>query len=205
MFAIAVCGASGSGKSTLSKTIIEKLGDRCVYLAQDCYYKNRTDLSFEERAKLNYDSPEAFDMRTLIDDINLLKSGKPITKKGYDYVNHIRADTNDIINPADVLLLDGIHSFATEELRSSFDLKIFIDVDADICILRRARRDMQLRGRDINGIIDQYITTVKPMYEKYIKNYSKYADLIISNSGNNPLFVDMLTFYIENMPNINQQ
>jgi len=130
-------------------------------------------------------------------DMKQLSEGKSITRKRYDYSNHCRADkTDEIIEPADILIIEGIHAFYDERLRDMMDFKIYIRVDPDICLLRRVKRDINHRGREINGIAEQYLSTVKPMYERYIKNYIDYADLIVAGGGKNAKISDILAFYI---------
>ena len=132
MIFIGICGASGSGKSTLADSLAAALGDRCLVLQQDCYYKDHSHLPFEERCKLNYDEPGIFDHDALLADVQSLMNGQPITRKGYDYANHRRADTEEIITPPDVLILEGIHCFHDERLLQLMYLKLYMNVDADI-------------------------------------------------------------------------
>jgi len=196
MLVIGICGASGSGKSTLARELEAKLNKRCVYLKQDSYYKDHSDMSFEERERINYDEPEAFEHEALSADLQLLREGKAITAKDYDYANHRRCDSDARIEPADVVLVEGIHTFYDEKVRELFDFKIYIQVDPDVCLLRRVKRDIRDRGRSIDGIYRQYLDTVKPMYEKYIRNYIEYADLIVNRGGKNAKIVDILAHYI---------
>jgi len=197
MLIIGICGASGSGKSTLAKELAQKIEGRTVLINQDAYYRDHAYLPFEERAKINYDEPRVFEHDELLYDVKLLKDGKAITRKAYDYTHHCRADVQgDLIEPAETLIVEGIHAFYDERLRDLMDFKIFIRLDPDICLLRRVCRDITDRGREIGGIAEQYLTTVKPMYEKYIRNYIDYADLIVAGGGKNAKISDMLAFYI---------
>ena len=196
MLTIGICGASGSGKTTLAQELAGRLGKRCVYLKQDAYYIDQSTLPFEERCRVNYDEPDIFEHDALYADLLSLKDGKPITRKGYDYVNHRRADPGDLIPAADVTIIEGIHAFYDERIRGILDMKIYIQVDPDICLLRRFTRDIRDRGRDVESVARQYIETVKPMYERHIRNYAAYADIILANGGKNPRFVDMLMLYI---------
>lgn len=196
MIFIGICGASGSGKSTLADSLATALGSRCFVLQQDCYYKDHSHLPFEERCKLNYDEPGIFDHDALLADVQALMAGHPITRKGYDYANHRRADTEEIITPPDVLILEGIHSFHDERLLSLMYLKLYMNVDADICLLRRIERDITERGRSIDSISDQYRTTVRPMFEQYIRNYINLADVIVARGGKNARIVEILYGYV---------
>ncbi len=196
MLVIGICGASGSGKSTLARELERRLDKKCVYLKQDSYYKDHPDMSFEERKSINYDEPAAFEHEALRNDLFALREGRAITTKMYDYVRHRRCDADELIEPADVVLLEGLHIFYDENVRDLIDFKIFIQVDPDVCLLRRVKRDMRDRGRDIEGISRQYLDTVKPMYEQYIRNYVRYADLIVARGGKNARIVDILAHYI---------
>ena len=197
MLMIGICGASGSGKSTLAEELVKKISKPTVLINQDAYYRDHAYLPFEERAKINYDEPGVFEHDELLYDMKQLSEGKSITRKRYDYANHCRADkTDEIIEPADILIIEGIHAFYDERLRDMMDFKIYIRVDPDICLLRRVKRDINHRGREINGIAEQYLSTVKPMYERYIKNYIEYADLIVAGGGKNAKISDILAFYI---------
>lgn len=196
MLVIGICGASGSGKSTLARELEARLNKRCVYLKQDSYYKDHPDMSFEDRERINYDEPDAFEHGALRADIYSLREGRPITAKSYDYTQHRRCDSSELILPADVVLIEGIHVFYDAAVRELLDFKIYIQVDPDVCLLRRVKRDIRDRGRSIDGIYRQYLETVKPMYEKYIRNYIDYADLIVARGGKNARIVDILAHYI---------
>ncbi|MBQ4158485.1 MAG: uridine kinase [Clostridia bacterium] len=197
MLIIGICGASGSGKSTLAEELVKKITKPAVLINQDAYYRDHAYLPFEERAKINYDEPGVFEHDELLYDMKQLSEGKSITRKQYDYANHRRADqTNELIHPADIVIIEGIHAFYDERLRDMMDFKIYIRVDPDICLLRRVKRDINHRGREINGIAEQYLSTVKPMYERYIKTYIEYADLIVAGGGKNAKISDILAFYI---------
>lgn len=196
MLIIGICGASGSGKSTLARELEARLDRRCVYLKQDSYYRDHSELSFEERERINYDEPEAFEHDVLYSDLLALREGKPITAKNYDYTLHRRDDSGELIQPAEVVLIEGIHVFFDPAVREIMDIKIYIQVDPDICLLRRVKRDIRDRGRSVESVYRQYLETVKPMYEKHIRNYIEYADLIVAQGGKNPKIVDLLAHYI---------
>lgn len=196
MIFIGICGASGSGKSTLADSLAAALGDRCFVLQQDCYYKDHSHLPFAERCLLNYDEPSIFDHDALLQDVTDLMNGKAITRKGYDYANHRRADTEEIITPPDVLILEGIHCFHDQRLLDLMYLKLYMNVDADICLLRRIERDINERGRSIDSISNQYRSTVRPMFEQYIRNYVNLADVIVARGGKNARIVEILAGYV---------
>ena len=196
MIFIGICGASGSGKSTLADSLASALGDHALVLQQDCYYKDHSHLPVEERCRLNYDKPDIFDHDALLADVQALMNGQSITRKGYDYANHKRADTDEIITPPDVLILEGIHCFHDERLLKLMYLKLYMNVDADICLLRRIERDITERGRSIDSISEQYRSTVRPMFEQYIRNYINLADVIVARGGKNARIVEILAGYV---------
>jgi len=196
MLFIGICGASGSGKSTLAEELSKAVGANCYVINQDAYYKDHSHLSFEERCLLNYDEPEIFDHDLLLEDISKLLEGQPITHKGYDYSQHRRADSDELIYPCDVMILEGIHSFYDERLCELMYLKLYMSVEPDICLLRRIQRDITERGRAIDNISMQYLSTVKPMYDKYIRNYIHQADVIVAHGGKNARIVDILAGYV---------
>ena len=199
MIFIGICGASGSGKSTLADALTNDIKASVVVLHQDSYYVNHPDMTFEERAKLNYDEPEMFDHDALYEDVCSLLAGQPIRRKAYDFTVHARCDTDESIQPADVLILEGIHAFYDRRLMDKMFLKLYVSVDPDICLLRRIQRDILERGRDINGIADQYLSTVKPMYEKYIRNYQSDADVVVMQGGKNARIVEILNGYLRSV------
>ena len=196
MLIIGICGASGSGKSTLAEELANRINRNCIYLKQDSYYKDHPDMTFEERERINYDEPEAFEHNALYEDLCSLRAGQSITAKNYDYTQHRRCDSGATLQPTDVVLIEGIHVFYDEAVRNMMDFKIYIQVDPDICLLRRVKRDIRDRGRSIEGVYRQYLDTVKPMYERHIRNYVDYADLIVAHGGKNAKIVDILAHYI---------
>ena len=199
MIFIGICGASGSGKSTLARELTNDVRASVVVLQQDSYYVNHPDMTFEERARLNYDEPGIFDHDALYEDVCSLLAGQPIRKKAYDFALHARCDTDEIIQPADVLILEGIHSFYDKRLLAKMFLKLYVSVDPDICLLRRIQRDILERGRDINSIAEQYTSTVKPMYDKYVRNYITDADVVVMRGGKNARIVEILNGYIRSV------
>lgn len=189
-------GASGSGKSTLAEELSRAIGEGCTILNHDCYYRDHPSLTLEERSLLNYDEPEIFDHDLFLEDIKRLLDGKPITRKRYDYAHHRRDDTDDLIEPPEVLIIEGIHVFYDERLCELMFLKLYMSVDADICLLRRIARDINERGRTIDNISVQYLSTVKPMYDKHIRNYIEFADVIVAHGGRNARIVQILAGYV---------
>ena len=196
MLIVGICGASGSGKSTLAARIRDSLSCSCHVMGQDGYYRSFPELSFAERARTNYDEPSIFDYDEMLRDVQALARGEAITTKAYDYTQHLRADKQDLIDPPDVLILEGIHMFRDRRLCEMMVLKVFLQVDADICLLRRIRRDIKQRGRTIDNIAAQYLETVKPMYEKYISKYIDDADFAVMRGGKNRMAIDAISAYL---------
>ena len=197
MLFIGICGASGSGKTTLARELVRDIGAESVVLNQDAYYTDHSDLTFEERTHLNYDEPGIFDHDLLYQDVCDLMAGKPITRKAYDFSQHRRADTTEIVYPAPVLILEGIHAFHDPRLMEKMFLKLYISVEPDICLLRRIRRDIKDRGRQIDNIAEQYLTTVKPMYDRWIRNYIHDADVVVMKGGKDTRIVPILAGYLQ--------
>ena len=194
---IGIAGGSGSGKSTLAKHITDKFSKGVAVLRHDDYYKSGAGLSDEQKAKVNYDKPDAFDTDLLIFHIDKLIGGFTIESPIYDYEAHERAHETRRVQSAEVILVDGILIFENRELRERFDLKIFVDTDADVRILRRIVRDVRGRGRTLDSVIEQYLKTVKPMHEAFVEPTKKYADVIIPEGGNNPIAYGMIIEKIE--------
>lgn len=197
-YIVGIAGGSGSGKSTFVGGLKEVLGDKCIIIEHDAYYKPHDDLEYEERTKINYDEPDAFDWELFIEQLESLRDGKSIEAPVYDYTRHTRSSETKIIEPSNIILLDGLLLFHDERIANLCDLKIFIDTDADTRILRRALRDIKERGRTLESVTMQYFDTVKPMYEKYIDPTKKKADIILPNGGKNPLAVDMVASFLKN-------
>ena len=193
---VSIIGASGSGKSTLAKEIEDSLTCTSAIIGLDCYYRDHSDLPFEERVHINYDEPDIFDFDQLYADIQRLQGGLPITRKGYDYARHMRADSDELIQPMDVLILEGIHMFRDKRITDLMSLKVYMHVDIDVCLLRRIKRDIRVRGRSIENIAEQYMATVKPMYEEYISKYIREADFAVMRGGRNRMAIDAISAYI---------
>ena len=199
MLFIGICGASGSGKSTLASELATLVNQSILIINQDAYYLNHPDLTFEERCRLNYDEPSIFDHDLLLDDVKKLLAGERVPKKRYDYARHCRADSQgDFLEPRDVIIVEGIHAFFDPRLRAMMDLRLYMRVDPDICLLRRIQRDINERGRAIDNISAQYTSTVKPMFDQYIRNYEQYADVIVARGGKNAKITEILAGYINN-------
>lgn len=196
MLVIGICGASGSGKSTLAGELCRAIGPGAMVINHDSYYRDHGHLSYNERALLNYDEPQIFDHDLFLADVEALLAGNPITRKHYDYSQHRRADSQELIYPRDVLIIEGIHVFHDERLCEIMFLKLYMSVEPDICLLRRITRDINERGRAIDNISAQYLTTVKPMYDRYIRNYIELADVIVAHGGRNARIVDILAGYV---------
>ena len=195
---IGIAGGTGSGKTTLTKHLIDSFGGNISVVYHDNYYKAHPNMTYEERASLNYDHPDAFDTELIASDLKKLKEGKSVISPTYDYANHNRAKETLIIEPKPVVLTEGILTLYDEELRNLFDIKIFVDADADERILRRVLRDTKERGRDIENIIDQYLTTVKPMHYRYVEPTRMYADIVL-NSGMNDVAFDLVKQKIKSL------
>ena len=189
---IGVAGGSGSGKSTLTRLLKETFGDAVTLMNHDDYYKAQDDVPFEERCKRNYDHPDAFDTDLLISHLKELRAGRPIQCPVYDYSQHNRSKEVRAVAPAPVILVDGILILENKELRDLFDIKIFVDTDADVRVLRRILRDTKERGRSLDSVINQYLNTVKPMHEAFVEPSKKYADIIVPAGGRNPVVLEMI-------------
>ncbi|MGN0759365.1 MAG: uridine kinase [Candidatus Ventricola sp.] len=199
MLFIGICGASGSGKSTLAQELATMVNRSILIINQDAYYLDHPDLSFEERCRLNYDEPSVFDHDLLLEDVKKLLSGERVPKKRYDYTRHCRADVPGVfMEPHDVIIVEGIHAFYDPRLRDMMDMKLYMHVESDICLLRRIERDIKERGRQIDNISMQYTTTVKPMFDQYIRNYEQYADVIVAGGGKDAKITEILAGYINN-------
>lgn len=195
---IGVAGGTGSGKSTLTNRLKGRFGDRITVIYHDNYYKRHDDIPFEERVHLNYDAPESLETDLLAEHLKMLREGKSVECPVYDFSVHNRTDRTVTIEPSPIIIVEGILVLSAEELADELDIKIFVDADADERILRRAERDMKERGRDLHGIIDQYLTTVKPMHYKYVEPAKQRAD-IVCNSGWNDVAFDMISLKIEKL------
>ena len=199
---IGIAGGTGSGKTTITRRILDEFGGDVSVLYHDNYYKRHDDIPFAERKKLNYDHPNAFDTPLLVQHLDALRAGQAIECPTYDYTVHNRAAETITVRPAKVIVVEGILIFAEPELRERLDIKLFVDTDADVRILRRIVRDVRIlrrivrdvrdRGRDLESIVTQYLTTVKPMHEMFVEPSKRYADIIIPEGGHNQVALDFV-------------
>lgn len=189
---IGIAGGTGSGKTTITQKLKKHFGSEVTVLYHDNYYKAHHELTYEERTKLNYDHPDAFDTDLMVRDLTALKSGRAIECPVYDYTIHDRTNSTLTIQPSRVIVVEGILIFEPKELRDLMDIKLFVDTDADVRILRRIQRDVKERGRSLDSVISQYLTTVKPMHEAFVEPSKKFADVIIPEGGQNQVAIDMV-------------
>lgn len=189
---IGIAGGTGSGKTTLTLRLKEKFGEDVSVLYHDNYYKSHSDMPFEERKKLNYDHPDAFDTGRMVKDLQALCRGETIQSPTYDYTIHDRSEVTVAVKPTKVIIVEGILIFENQALRDLMDIKIFVDTDADVRILRRIMRDVKERGRSLDSVVNQYLTTVKPMHEQFVEPSKRYADIVVLEGGHNLVALDMI-------------
>lgn len=190
---IGVAGGSGSGKTSVARAIYDHFGDRSILvLEQDFYYKDQSHLPFEERLKTNYDHPLAFDNDLLIEHVHKLLRYEPIDKPVYDYTLHTRSNQVIHVEPRDVIILEGILVLEDERLRNLMDIKVYVDTDPDLRIIRRLIRDIKERGRTFDSVIDQYLSVVRPMHNQFVEPTKRYADVIIPEGGQNVVAIDLM-------------
>ena len=194
---IGVVGGSGSGKTTVARAIYDFLGMDAAFIDQDAYYRDLLHLPLEERRRINFDHPDAFDTALLVEHLTRLQQGLPIQKPTYDFAAHTRAPATVEIHPRDVILIDGILLFADARLRPLFDIKIFVDVAEDVRFIRRLQRDVAERGRTMDDVIRQYLTTVRPMHLEFVEPSKRYADMILPEGGHNRIGVEMILARVE--------
>lgn len=190
---IGIAGGTGSGKSTVARRVAESLTDTSVaFIDMDAYYKNYVDLPIEQRRKINWDHPESIDWELLERQLAELADGRAIEKPVYDFVQHLRSPRHVAVPPADVVVIDGILLFVEEQVRDLCDVKVFVDADADIRLIRRIRRDIARRGRPLEEILDQYVKTVQPMHLQFVEPSKRYADVIVPRGGHNAVAIGMI-------------
>ena len=194
---IGVAGGSGSGKTTVARAIVDPLDLDAILLDADAYYCDLAHLSLEERKQVNFDHPDALDIPLLADHLTSLAKGQSIEKPTYDFAAHTRAARTVMVEPRDVVLVDGILIFADSRLRPLFDIKVFVDVAGDVRFIRRMRRDILDRGRRLEDVIDQYLGTVRPMHLEFVEPSKRYADVILPEGGQNTIGIEMIRARVE--------
>ncbi|MBE6070861.1 MAG: uridine kinase [Clostridium butyricum] len=198
---IGIAGGSGSGKTTLAQKIKDYFDEEVAILCHDYYYKSNDNISIEERKKLNYDHPNSFETELLIEHLKMLKNGDKIEHPVYSFVEHTRLKETVEVKPKKVIIVEGILIFENKELCDLMDIKVFVDTDADVRIIRRLLRDVQERGRDLDSVVSQYLGTVKPMHEEFVDPSKKRADIIIPEGGDNIVALSMILERIKNFIN----
>ena len=197
---IGVAGGTGSGKTTVAFAILEKVGwNRIALIQHDSYYYDASNLPLEERARLNFDHPDALETPLLVEHLKMLRDGQPVQIPTYDFRTHTRLVEARLVNPEPVILVEGILIFAEPALRELFDVKIFVDADADIRFMRRLERDMKERGRSLDSVIEQYMNTVRPMHLEFVEPSKRYAHVIIPEGGHNTVALDMVVARVQTL------
>lgn len=194
---IGIAGGSGSGKTTLMKNLTKGFGDEITVLSHDNYYRAHDDLPFEQRSKLNYDHPDAFETDLMIEHLKELKAGRPIECPVYDYTIHNRTADTITIRPKNVIIVEGILIFENKALCDLMDIKIFVDTDDDVRLIRRIKRDVAKRGRSLQSVLTQYLETVKPMHEQFVEPSKKNADVVVLEGGKNLVALEMIMSQIQ--------
>lgn len=197
---IGISGGTGSGKSTVTKEVFKAIDDKNVLvIEQDSYYKDQSDISFEDRIKTNYDHPDAFDNALLIQHLSQLIDGKAIEKPIYDFENHNRKKETIRVEPKDIIILEGILIFFEKDIRDLLNIKIFVDTDSDVRVIRRILRDIKDRGRTLDSVILQYMDTVRPAHQQFVEPTKRYADIIIPEGGYNKVAIDLIVAQINDI------
>ena len=195
---IGIAGGSGSGKSTVARNVAQALhAESVAFIDMDAYYRNYAHMAFDERRKINWDHPDAFDWDLLLDHLGRLQRGESIEKPVYDFVTHTRSEKTVVVPPARVVVIDGILLFSDARVRELCDVKVFVDADADIRLIRRMRRDINKRGRPLDEVLDQYLTTVQPMHLQFVEPTKRYADVIVPRGGHNAIAIEMIVAKIQ--------
>jgi uridine kinase len=201
-----VAGGTASGKTTVARAILDAVGAaKIAYLPHDAYYHDRIDLSFEERARLNYDHPDSLDTKLLIRHIKDLSVGAPVHVPVYDFTTDRRTEDTILVEPAPIILVDGILIFTKRKLRDLMDIKIFVDTDSDVRFIRRLQRDMKERGRSLDSIVQQYLETVRPMHLKFVEPSKRYADVIIPGGGQNKVAMEMVVSRLQMLLRVREE
>lgn len=197
---VGISGGTGSGKTTLSDLILGRIGrEKIAYLPHDAYYRDQKHLPIEERAKVNYDHPDSLETELLIKHIEMLKTGQSIDMPIYDFTIHNRKEATLRVDPRPIILVEGILIFVEKALRNLFDMKIYVDTDADIRFIRRLTRDVNERGRSVQSVINQYLQTVRPMHLEFVENSKRYADIFVPEGGLNVVALDMVIARLQSL------
>ena len=197
---VGIAGASASGKSLLANTLVEELqSEQVCVISEDSYYKDQSHMSMDQRVRTNYDHPESMDHDLMLEHMKMLKEGHPVDVPLYDYTEHNRKKECRHVRPARVILIEGILLFTRPDIRETFDLRFFMDTPLDICLIRRLKRDIVERGRDVDSVIKQYLETVRPMFLQFIEPARQHADLIIPHGGKNRIAIDLIKTTIQDL------
>lgn len=201
-----VAGGTASGKTTVARAVLDAVGaSQIAYLPHDAYYKDRDDLPFEKRAELNYDHPDSLESKLLVRHIKELIVGVPVNVPVYDFTAHRRTSDTILVDPAPIILVDGILIFTKRKLRDLMDIKIFVDTDSDVRFIRRLQRDMHERGRSLDSVVQQYLATVRPMHLKFVEPSKRYADIIIPGGGHNRVAMEMVVSRLQMLLRIREE
>ncbi len=197
---IGVAGGTGSGKTTVARQILDRVGaEHIAYIPHDAYYRDLSHLPLEERVRVNFDHPDSLETELLIEHLKALRSGRPVEIPIYDFTTHTRTTRTRHVEPASVVLVEGILVFAEPRLREMFDVKLYVDTDADVRFIRRLRRDIEERGRSVESVCEQYLATVRPMHLEFVEPSKRYADVIIPEGGFNEVAIEMVAARIRGM------
>lgn len=194
---IGIAGGTGSGKTTITGKVADRLGADVTVVTHDNYYRAHHELTYEERVLLNYDHPDAYETELLVEHLAALRRGETVPVPVYDYAAYDRSDAVTMVSPSRVIIVEGIVIFSEPDLRELMDVKVYVDADADVRILRRIMRDVRERGRTLESVVTQYLATVKPMHEAFVEPSKRYADIIIPEGGQNLVALEMLVSRIE--------
>ncbi len=201
-----VAGGTASGKTTVARAVLEAVGaSQIAYLPHDAYYRDRSDLPFEERARLNYDHPDSLETKLLVRHITDLLVGAPVNVPVYDFTTHRRTDDTILVEPAAIILVDGILILTKRKLRDLMDIKVYVDTDSDVRFIRRLQRDMHERGRSLDSVVQQYLDTVRPMHLKFVEPSKRYADIIIPGGGHNRVAMEMVVSRLQMLLRVREE
>ena len=194
---LGICGGTGSGKTTIAARLAEALGpDKALLLAQDSYYKDSSHLPLEARMRLNFDHPDAVDFDLLIQHVDALRSHQSVQQPSYDFSTHVRRPETKRVDPRSVVIVEGILIFQNSRLRELFDLRLYVDTDADVRFIRRLRRDIGERGRSLDSVVEQYLETVRPMHQQFVEPGRRHADIVIPEGGKNDAAMELLVHWL---------